>query len=695
MNATERIKEYLENNDPTGINKIIEDLNLSRKHKKKIQSFLKELEEEGLIVQLKNNKYTSADEDENIDQGKLTIINGSYGFVDNEEESYFIPPKYLSNAMNDDKVLIEIIKEKDGGKKEAKIIKVLERASKEIIGILQKKRNFGFVKTFGKSHNDIYINTNNYNGAEDNDLVLVELYFWGSKDRKPEGKITKVLGDPYNSDVRMEALILEYGYEEDFSNKVKNEVNKIKGETKLKKENRKDLTDLRFITIDGEDAKDLDDSIYLEKTEKGNYKLYVSIADVSHYVRQGTALDKEAQKRGNSVYLADRVIPMLPRELSNNLCSLNEDTAKKVFTAEILYNPQGGVISEKTYKAKIMNYKRMTYTNVNKILDNEIEASDKENKTMFNHMLELSKILRDNREQRGAIDFELPEIKLILDDDKKVKEVKLRKRGKAEKLIEDFMIAANEIVAEKLFWLDIPSIYRTHEIPDREDLDELNKTLAKFGYKLSNLDKIHPGKFQKILEKIKEDPNRILIRKEILRSLKKASYTVANLGHFALASNFYTHFTSPIRRYSDLLVHRILNQVLTKYPSKNEIERLTKTLEKIAPKISDTERKAIRAEEESVKIKLVEYMSDKVGEIYEGKVTGMKNNGMFITLSNNVEAFWNVFDSNDFYEYNKKSQIMLEKSTQKEYTIGDAVKVIVSKVDFINLRVEVFPVKEE
>ena len=690
MDREEKILDYLENNSGKGINQIIEDLGLSKKTKKKTRKLLQKLEEEGKITEVKGGGYTV--EKSELLKGKVKIIKNKFAFVDGDEESVFIPPRKINGAMTDDIVLVKIDEEKSSGdKKEGEIVQILERGKQTIIGIFEEHEQFGFVFAMGNSLQDIYVNRRNFNRAKNNELVVVEIYSWGDKDKKPEGKIIKKLGNPYDSDTRLEALILEKGYTEDFSSEIKKELAVIKNKKEEVSKKRIDLTDLDFITIDGEDAKDLDDAVYLEKMEDGNYKLMVSIADVSYYVKKNSLLDEEAQKRGNSVYLVDRVIPMLPRELSNGLCSLNQGEKKYTFTAEIKLDKTGKILSEKTYKSEIKTVERMTYKNVNRILDKDSEMLERYQEIvgMLENMEELAQLIRAKRIERGAINFDMPETKVILNEAKKVKEIKLRERGEAEKIIEDFMILANEVVAEKLFWMEIPSVYRIHEVPTKEDIEKLNMTLGKFGYKIHDTEIIHPGKYQKILKQAENTETELLIRKVMLRSLQQAKYAVENLGHFGLASNYYTHFTSPIRRYSDLLVHRILGEAIGKYPNYKKLIKIKEELKEVTNHISQTERKAMKTEEESIKIKVIEYMSDKIGEVYDGIVSGIIKNGIFIMLSNQVECFFDIKNSPKFYTFDEKNYKMLEKNSNKVYNLGENVKIIITKVDILNLKIDV------
>ena len=492
------------------------------------------------------------------------------------------------------------------------------------------------------------------------------------------------------------ALLIDNGIQEKFSNEVIKEVDRIEEDFSEELENRKDLRHLNIVTIDGADAKDLDDAVYVEKTDLG-YKLYVSIADVSYYVKEGTELDTEALKRGNSIYLVDRVIPMLPRKLSNNLCSLNPHEDKLTFTVEIDFDARGKVIGNDFYKSVIKSKYRMTYTDVNKIFEGDEELIEKYSAVhkMFTEMLELSHIIRNTKKRRGSIDFELPEIKVVLDENKLVKKIEVRERGEAEKLIEDFMVAANEVVAEKLFWEEIPAIYRVHEDPDKAKISVLNESLAKFGYYIKNLDDLHPGKFQTIIEKTTGLPEGYLIHKLILRAMQRARYANKNLGHFGLASKYYLHFTSPIRRYSDLVVHRMLGRSIERFMKEKEKAKYMSSFEVISTAISRTERIADKLEEDSVKIKLIEYMQDKIGKTYIARLSGMNRNKIFMELENHIEVVYNVNTVRDNFVYDEENYKITDRKNNISYTMGDTLKVIVTGASYDRMEIEVVPFSEE
>jgi ribonuclease R len=676
---------------------ILQLLDWSQKKRKLYKQIVNSWEEDGEIYLKRNGKYTLP-EKEGFLRGEISIGNGNFGFLDIPgEKSVFIPGNYLNTAMNGDTVLIRILKDSKSPDKsrEGEVYKIVKRDRDIIVGVFEKSMNFGFVRP-KNAPRDIYISKKKTKGAKTGDLVAVKIYFWGDSEKKPEGEVVSIIGNPQDTQTLISALLIDNGIQEKFSNEVIKEVDRIEEDFSEELENRKDLRHLNIVTIDGADAKDLDDAVYVEKTDLG-YKLYVSIADVSYYVKEGTELDTEALKRGNSIYLVDRVIPMLPRKLSNNLCSLNPHEDKLTFTVEIDFDARGKVIGNDFYKSVIKSKYRMTYTDVNKIFEGDEELIEKYSPVhkMFTEMLELSHIIRNTKKRRGSIDFELPEIKVVLDENKLVKKIEVRERGEAEKLIEDFMVAANEVVAEKLFWQEIPAIYRVHEDPDKAKISVLNESLAKFGYYIKNLDDLHPGKFQTIIEKTTGLPEGYLIHKLILRAMQRARYANKNLGHFGLASKYYLHFTSPIRRYSDLVVHRMLGRSIERFMKEKEKAKYMSSFEVISTAISRTERIADKLEEDSVKIKLIEYMQDKIGKTYIARLSGMNRNKIFMELENHIEVVYNVNTVRDNFVYDEENYKITDRKNNISYTMGDTLKVIVTGASYDRMEIEVVPFSEE
>ncbi|WP_336008709.1 ribonuclease R [Fusobacterium polymorphum] len=692
----EKIKELLKDVKYLTLDQITSFLDWSPKKKKDNKAIILSWIDSGDLVMDKKHRL-SLPENSGYIKGVFRIIKNKFAFVDKEDseekEGIFIPKDEFNNALDGDTVLVEITEKKKSDKgAEGRVVKIIEHRKNTVVGILEKSKNFAFVIPTGSFGKDIYIPNSKIANADNRDLVAVEITFWGDDDRKPEGKIIKVLGSSTNSKNMIEALIYREGLSEEFSNEAMQQTKEVIKE-KIDYSNRKDLTKLPIITIDGADAKDLDDAVYVEKLENGNYKLIVAIADVSHYVKKDTVLDLEARHRGNSVYLVDRVLPMFPKEISNGICSLNEKEEKLTFSCEMEIDLKGDVVNYEVYKSVIKSVHRMTYKDVNAILDGDKDLINEYSDIyeMLKQMLELSKILRAKKFTRGSIDFELPELKVILDEDNnKVEKVLLRDRGEGEKIIEDFMIAANETVAERIYWLELASIYRTHEKPDREKIVVLNEILAKFGYKIPNFDNLHPKQFQEIIERSKDKETSMLVHKTILRALKQARYTVEDIGHFGLSSSHYTHFTSPIRRYADLMVHRVLFSSID-----NSVKQLKLAdLDEIAQHISKTERVAMKVEDESVRIKLVEYMQKRVGETFNVMVTGFAQKKVFFETDEHIECSWDVTTAINYYVFNEENYCMEDTNSDTVFRLGDKIDVILKRADLLTLEIAVVPLDD-
>ena len=692
----EKIKELLKDVKYLTLDQITSFLDWSPKKKKDNKTIILSWIDSGDLVMDKKHRL-SLPENSGYVKGVFRIIKNKFAFVDREDseekEGIFIPKDEFNNALDGDTVLVEITEKKKSDKgAEGRVVKIIEHRKNTVVGILEKSKNFAFVIPTGSFGKDIYIPNSKIANADNRDLVAVEITFWGDDDRKPEGKIIKVLGSSTNSKNMIEALIYREGLSEEFSNEAMQQTKEVIKE-KIDYSNRKDLTKLPIITIDGADAKDLDDAVYVEKLENGNYKLIVAIADVSHYVKKDTVLDLEARHRGNSVYLVDRVLPMFPKEISNGICSLNEKEEKLTFSCEMEIDLKGDVVNYEVYKSVIKSVHRMTYKDVNAILDGDKDLINEYSDIyeMLKQMLELSKILRAKKFTRGSIDFELPELKVVLDEDNnKVEKVLLRDRGEGEKIIEDFMIAANETVAERIYWLELASIYRTHEKPDREKIVVLNEILAKFGYKIPNFDNLHPKQFQEIIERSKDKETSMLVHKTILRALKQARYTVEDIGHFGLSSSHYTHFTSPIRRYADLMVHRVLFSSID-----NSAKQLKLAdLDEIAQHISKTERVAMKAEDESVRIKLVEYMQKRVGETFNVMVTGFAQKKVFFETDEHIECSWDVTTAINYYVFNEENYCMEDTNSDTVFRLGDKIDVVLKRADLLTLEIAVVPLDD-
>ncbi len=610
-----------------------------------------------------------------------------FGFVkvENMEDEIYISKDKSKNALNEDKVLIEIIEEKSENKKaEGRIVEILGRQKDTIVGIFQKSKNFGFVvpdnKNFGT---DIFISKKDCGKARNNHKVLVKITKYPKKGKNAEGKIIEILGGVNEAGVDMLSLIKEYDLPYVFPKAVVNEA-KSKGNKINEKDikNRKDLRNDIVFTIDGQDAKDLDDAVSVKKLENGNYKLDVHIADVSYYVRENSLLDKEAQIRGTSIYMLGRVIPMLPRELSNGICSLNEGEDRYTLSCTMEINSKGNVVSSDVYKAVINVTKRMNYHDVQAILDDsnkEITKKYKDYISNFKLMEELAKILKNKRAEQGYLNLEIPESKIDLDINGRVTNISKYETSFANEIIEQFMLKANETIAEKFFWLDAPFIYRVHEEPDIDKVKELNKFLYNFGLKVKIVnEKVYPTEFAKILEEVKQKDEEKVVSNLILRTLKVARYESENQGHFGIASKYYCHFTSPIRRYPDLFIHRIISNYLeNKYNVSDEFKNEYKAkAEQRATSSSDREKIATKVERESEDIKKAEYMENKVGEEYEGIVSSITQFGMFVELDNTVEGLIRFEHlGNEYFIYDENRKILIGEKSKKTYKIGDKVKI--------------------
>ncbi len=654
-------------------------------------NLLNKLESEYKIVKNRKNRYRISEIE--TFEGIYRKNQKGFGFIkiENREDEIYVSKENSNNALNGDKVIVEIIEEKSKEKKaEGRILKIIKHEKDTVVGIFQNNKNFGFVvpddKSFGT---DIFISKKNFGKARNNHKVLVQITKYPEKGKKAEGKIIEVIGNVNEAGVDMLSLIKEYDLPYKFPEEVIEEAKK-QGDEIDKKDipNRVDLRDKIIFTIDGEDAKDLDDAVRVEKLENGNYKLDVHIADVSYYVKQDSKLDKEAVIRGTSIYMLGRVIPMLPRELSNGICSLNAGEDRYTLSCSMEIDKKGKVISSSVYKGIIKVTERMTYTDVQKILDKSDEKVLKRYEKYieeFENMKELAIILKNRRLEQGYLNLDIPESKIILDTDGKAIDVKKYETNFANEIIEQFMLTANETIAEKFYWLDAPFIYRVHENPDLEKITELNKFLFNFGYKIkANKDNVYPKEFSKVLEEVKGKEEERVVSNLILRTLKVARYEAENKGHFGIASKYYCHFTSPIRRYPDLFIHRIISKYIeNNYDIKEkEIQKLYDLAEKRADSSSEREKIATKVEREAIDIKKAEYMENKIGEIYEGIVSSVTQFGIFVELENTVEGlirFENLGDEYFIYDENKK--ILIGERTNKIYKIGDKVKIKVIKAN--------------
>ncbi|MEW6621919.1 MAG: ribonuclease R [Bacillota bacterium] len=656
---------------------------------------LEALEKEGEIILTRKNRY-GITERMGLFVGRIDGHSKGFGFLVPEKApdfhpggDIFIAAKDLNGAMHRDKVIVRLFPTKEvGGKPEGEVIRILKRENEQIVGTFERNRNFGFVIPDDKRlSDDVFVSSDDINGAEHGDKVVVKITRWPEPRRSPEGKIIEVLGKKDAPGIDILSIVRKYKLPEVFPEKVLKEARRAaKMPLEEAADGRADLRDLPMVTMDGADAKDLDDAVSLELQENGNYLLGVHIADVGYYVKEGSALDKEAFERGTSVYLVDRVIPMLPPELSNDICSLNPHVDRLAMSVFMEITPRGQV---KTYEIapSIINIDhRMTYEAVNEILMGNKEAADRhlEFVDTFFAMKELSEVLRKKRHERGSIDFDFPESKVILDGQGKPEKIIKINRGPAEKIIEEFMIAANETVAQHMYWLNVPFVYRIHEEPSADNLSSLNEFLHVFGYHIrEGQGRISPKSFQEVVEKVKGRPEEKSINMVMLRSMKHALYSPECIGHFGLASEYYTHFTSPIRRYPDLVIHRIIRGQLVKGGlSEKAKKRLQKFVQKAAEQSSLREKVAEEAERESVQLKMVEYMLQYLGEEFSGVISGVTNFGFYVELDNSVEGLVHVSTlTDDYYHFDEKHFVLHGRHTGKSYKIGDSVKALVAKVN--------------
>ena len=626
-------------------------------------------------------------------EGIFRLASKSFGFVKlnagmPSEEEIYVSSKDSMEAMNDDRVLVKITSHNtsDNRKREGKIIKILERDTDIVVGIFEPNKGFGFVRPINvKIPFDIHIEKKYWGKAVKDSIVEVKLLPKKNKKDNPEGIITKVLGHKDDPNAEITAIVHDFKIRDEFDEATLAEADRVAVPIEEKDlEGRVDLRDKLFVTIDGEDTKDIDDSICLEIDSKGIKKLYVSIADVSHYVREGSHLDREALKRGNSVYLLDRVIPMLPHVLSNGMCSLNEDEDRLSMTCEMEFDEKGKVVRHNIYKSIIRSRKRMTYHEVQNIIDGRVDKSKNELISKINNMIlsmiELSRIIRKRREERGAVNFNLKETEIVVDDKLRPLDIREKERIEAYKLIEDFMVSANETVAEEFYFREVPFLYRTHEASEEDKLENLQITLASLGIPFYIRNELHPMDMQKLLKSVEGKPYQFIVEKLALRSMSQAKYTKNLIGHFALASKYYTHFTSPIRRYSDLQIHRIMKEVLENRFSEKRREHYENILDGVAFNISKTERLAIECERDIDDLKKCQYMLPHLGESFVGRVSGLTNFGIFVELPNTIEGMVALRDiRDDHYVFDEAKYQIIGEHSKKVFTFGQELKVLLVK----------------
>jgi ribonuclease R len=694
MNIKESILDFMREQayKPMTLQELEKVFNIPKADRAGFGKTLKFMEKDGEIVKTRTDHY-GVPERMGLVVGKLQGHQKGFAFVlpETERQDVFVPASNLNGAMHSDRVIVKITKEVPGGKKcEGEIIRILERGVKQVIGVFEDSGNYGFVvPDEARITQDIFIPKDARAGAETGDIVIVDLTVWPEKRRNPEGKIAEILGKKGEKGIDILTIIKKHGLPEEFPFKVENFAEGISEEIPAEEyQNRLDLRGKKIVTIDGEDAKDLDDAVSIEILPNGNFYLGVHIADVTNYVKEKSALDKEALKRGTSVYLIDRVIPMLPRQLSNGICSLNPRVDRLTLSCLMEIDSKGKVVDHTITESIIKTSERMTYTNVSKILvDKEPELLERYDYLLeeFNTMEELCSILYKKRIDRGAIDFDFEESKIFLDEFGKPVEVSPLVRSIAHRIIEEFMLVCNETIAEHMFWAHMPFVYRTHEEPDEEKLMVFNEFVHNLGYVIKWSQEVHPKALQEVIEKVKGEKEENVVSTLLLRSMKQARYTPENTGHFGLAARYYCHFTSPIRRYPDLMIHRIIKEYIHGQIDEKRIKKLTAEVEYAAKQSSEMERVAQEAEREVDDLKKAEYMSERIGEDYEGIISSVTNFGMFVQLPNTIEGLVHISTINDdYYNYDEKHLSLIGERTKKTYKLGDEVSIKVVKVDMFN-----------
>lgn len=658
-------------------------LRVPKEDKDELRQILELLEQEGKIFLSKRGKYCRGEAKRLVGAYRANVKGYGFAELQGETQDVFISEENTGGALDGDTVEIVITKEDTSRSREGKVVKILSRGITKVVGLYQMNpgKSFGFVLPDNqKLQDDIFIPVEKSKGAVSGHKVVAELTSYGGDGKKPEGKIIEIIGHVNDPGTDIMSIVKGYELPVEFPEKVLRQADRVsKPVSEADMAGRKDLRDVQMVTIDGEDAKDLDDAVSVV-CKDDCYLLGVHIADVTNYVQENSALDHEARERGTSVYLADRVIPMLPHTLSNGICSLNAGEDRLALSCIMTVDLKGNVIDHEIAETVIHVDRRMTYTSVKKILvDRDEDERDKykELVPMFECMQELSGILREKRRQRGSIDFDFPETKLVLDDNGRPLEIKPYDRNVATKIIEDFMLLANETVAQDYYWQELPFVYRTHEAPDDEKIKALAAFINNFGYSMHiGVNEVRPKEIQKLLVKAEGTPEEALISRLALRSMRQARYMPENTGHFGLAAAYYTHFTSPIRRYPDLQIHRIIKDNLRGRMNDAKIEHYHSILEEVTKHSSETERRADEAERETIKLKKVEYMQERIGQVFEGVISGMTKWGMYVELSNTIEGLVHVVHMpDDHYDYYDSAHEMVGEHTGNVYKLGQKVSV--------------------
>ena len=678
----EKILSILKESDKAlSINELDSALNLNTiEETKEFSDALRELEGSYEIYRSNKNRYMLL-ENSNLRKGILRMNKKGFGFVEvsGEEEDIFIAPDNINKALNNDTVIVEILNKNSGEKREGRIVKTLERDLSTIVGEIYFKKDKGYIIPDDKKLDiQLEIDRDKSHGAVDGHKVVVKILRNITKNRY-KGEVVRIIGHKNDPGVDILSIVCKYEINDTFPEEVIEELDSIPEEVREQdKKGRKDLTDVTIFTIDGDDTKDIDDAISVEKLKNGNYKLGVHIADVSYYVKEGSPLDKEAMDRGTSVYLVDRVIPMLPHKLSNGICSLNPGVERLAISCVMEIDNNGKTVDYEIFPSIIKSRLQMTYKKVNQVIEkNEIPEGYEPFVNDLKLMDELSQIIRKAKINRGYIDFDVDEAKIIVDENCHPTDIVLRNRGRGENLIEDFMIQANECVATHIFYMDLPFIYRVHEYPKEEKIRDFISFVQNLGYTVKfNTKDISPKAIQNLINQLKDKKEFKVLSSLLLRNMQKAIYLPQNLGHYGLASKCYTHFTSPIRRYPDTTVHRLLRTYLFNDDMSNQtINKWQEKLVYIAENSSFKERESVECEREVEDMKMAEYMEDHIGEEYKGIISGVTNFGMFIQLDNLVEGLIHVNDMKDYFSFDEVTQSLIGERTKEKFTLGDEVLI--------------------
>ena len=691
---TNRLLDYMKEEayKPLTVTELEEALHIQDSTEfKELVKALVYMEEKGYIVRTRSNRY-GLPEKMNLVRGRVSGHAKGFAFVIPDEpglDDIFIPPGELNTALHGDTVLVRVSSESSGARREGSVIRILERGTTTIVGTYVESANFGFVIPDEKKFNgDIFIPKNANKGAVEGHKVVVKITVYPEGRLSAEGEVIEILGHKNDPGVDILSIIHSHGLPLEFPEEVMKQAEstpEVISEEEIK--NRRDLRDQVIVTIDGADAKDLDDAVTVSKLENGNYKLGVHIADVSYYVTEDCPIDREAYERGTSVYLVDRVIPMIPHRLSNGICSLNPKVDRLTLSCEMEINDRGEVVSHEIFQSVIRTTERMTYSDVNKILvdqDEEVMERYRSLVPMFQMMGELASILRNKRMKRGAIDFDFRESKVLVDSEGHPTDVVIRERSVAERLIEEFMLVANETVAEHFHWMELPFIYRIHEDPKEDKLQRFFEFITNFGLIVrGKANSVHPRALQEILDEVRGKPEEMVVSTVMLRSMQQAKYYPESLGHFGLSAEFYTHFTSPIRRYPDLIVHRLIRTYLIEGKIDPKTQAKWKALlPDIAQHTSKMERRAVEAERETDELKKTEFMLDKIGQEFEGIISSVTNFGLFVELPNTIEGLVHVsYLTDDYYHYDERSYAMIGERTGNVFRIGDEITVRVVNVN--------------